>query len=154
MKFISPLIVVSDLQISRNFYEKVLMQKVMLDLGENLCFESGFSLQVNYTGLVGIDNLKITYKSNDHELYFEEADFDQLEKHLEQFKDIEYLHKTKEYPWGQRVIRFYDPDYHIIEMGESMESVFKRFHDNGMSVEEVAKRTMHPVEYVKNYISD
>lgn len=33
-----------------------------------------------------------------------------------------------------------------------MASVFRRFADQGMSVEEVAERTAHPVEYVRQYI--
>jgi len=57
------------------------------------------------------------------------------------------------YPWGQRVIRFYDPDFHIVEVGESMESVFKKFQKQGMSIDEVAQRTQHPVEFVKKHIT-
>jgi len=32
-------------------------------------------------------------------------------------------------PWGQRVIRFYDPDMHIVEVGESLESVACMLHN-------------------------
>ena len=156
MKFGCPLISVKDHNVSRKFYETVLSQKVTLDLGTNIAFGNescGFAIQAGYAGLVGEDDFDITYKSNDHELYFEEDNFDEFVKHLEQFDDIIYLHKTKEYPWGQRVIRFYDPDYHIIEVGENMASVFKKFCEQGMSVDEVAERTQHPVEFVKKYIS-
>jgi len=38
---------------------------------------------------------------------------------------------------------------HIIEVGESMEIVIKRFLKQGLSVEETANRTMHPIEYVR-----
>lgn len=152
MKFVSPLIAVSDLKASRAFYENVLSQKVTLDLGWNLSFENGsFALQEHYDALASV-NVTTGSKSNDHELYFEEADFDGLVKHLETFPDIEYVHRAKEYEWGQRVVRFYDPDYHIIEAGESMESVFKRFYETGMTPEEIAKRTAHPIEYVKRFI--
>ena len=54
-------------------------------------------------------DLQIKHKPNDHELYFEEEDFDQFLSHLAQFKDIDYLHKEKEYPWGQRVARSFLP---------------------------------------------
>ena len=67
--------------------------------------------------------------------------------------NIIYLHRTKEYTWRQRVVRFYDPDSHIIEVGESMRSVFEKFHKRGMSIEEVAQRTQHPVEFVKKHIN-
>jgi catechol 2,3-dioxygenase-like lactoylglutathione lyase family enzyme len=152
MKFGCPLIAVNNIHISRNFYEKVLHQKVDLALGANVFFKdghSGFAIQSDYTGLVDTENFNATYKSNDHELYFEEENFDEFINQLMQNDDIVYLHKEKEYPWGQRVIRFYDPDFHIIEVGESMESVFKRFYSQGMSIDEVAERTSHPVEFVK-----
>ena len=150
MKFISPLIAVKDLAAARAFYETVLGQRITLDLGANLSF-AGFALQENYAGLVGVGELPITYRPNDHEMYFEEESFDTFLAHLEKF-DIAYLHRAKEYPRGQRVVRFYDPDGHIIEVGESMESVFRRFHAQGMSVEQVAERTSHPVEFVRQYI--
>lgn len=156
MKFGCPVIAVKDITISRNFYEKVLHQKVDLDLGANVFFKndtSGFAIQSDYAGIVGTDGLNVAYKSNDHELYFEEENFDEFINHLTQCSNIVYLHKAKEYPWGQRVIRFYDPDFHIVEIGESMESVFKRFYNQGMTIDEVAERTSHPVEFVKKYLA-
>ena len=156
MKFCCPLIDVKDIQASRSFYETVMRQKLALDLGTNLSFgEDGpvFAIQLDFTGLVGADGLSASYKGNDHELVFEEGDYDEFEEHIKQFNDIVYLHRTKEYPWGQRVMRFYDPDFHIIEVGESMESVFKKFWGQGMDIDEVAQRTGHPVDFVKRYIN-
>lgn len=151
MKLVSALIVVKDMEISKAFYTKVLGQQVSLDLGGNIALD-GLALQVDYQGLVGITDLKITHKPNDHELYFEQDDFDGFLSHLAQFPDIIYLHQAKEYPWGQRVVRFYDPDGHIIEVGESMEGVFKRYYNKGLNVEQIAERTMHPVDFVRKYI--
>jgi hypothetical protein len=45
-----------------------------------------------------------------------------------------------EHGWGQRVIRFYDLDWHIIEVGEEMDFVVRRFLAQGLSVAETAKR--------------
>lgn len=42
----------------------------------------------------------------------------------------------------------YDCDYHIIEIGESMKVIAKRYLAQGMSVEETAKIIQHPVECV------
>ena len=36
--------------------------------------------------------------------------------------------------------RFYDPDGHLIEVGESMKMVIKRFLDRGMTMEEIAEK--------------
>ena len=156
MRFGCPIISVKDLAISKAFYEKVLSQKVLLDLGANVTFgneTSVFAIQADYAGLVGANDFYVSYKGNDHELYFEENNFDDFEKRLNQFDNIIYLHRTKEYPWGQRVIRFYDPDSHVIEVGEGMGSVFEKFKKQGMSIEEVAQRTQHPVEFVKEHIN-
>lgn len=153
MKFVSPLIAVKDIEASKAFYCKVMGMEVTLDLGYNVSLDNGaLAIQYDYAGLVGGIDVKIDSFSNDHELYFEESDIDGFLNRLGQYADIRYVHRVKEYPWGQRVVRFYDPDGHIIEVGESMESVFRRFRDAGMSVERVAERTMHPVEFVRNYI--
>ncbi|NFM09896.1 hypothetical protein FDB89_06495 [Clostridium botulinum] len=66
--------------------------------------------------------------------------------------DIEYVHSVIEHSWGQRVLRFYDLDKHIIEIGESMSVVCKRFMKSGLSVEETAKRMDVPAEYVQSCI--
>lgn len=154
MKFICPLIVVNNMEISRNFYEKVLDQKVQYDFGENISFESGFAihLKLHFSDLISINKNDIVQKSNNCELYFEEDDLDSFLQKLKDMDSIEYVHGLKEQPWGQRVIRFYDPDMHIIEVGEPMESVVKRSLSKGLSIEEIVKRTLMPEEFVRQYL--
>ena len=149
MKFILPIIVVKDIQKSKKFYEEVLRQNITLDLDSNITFSDKFAIQADYADLVDADNFHISFNSNDHELYFEENDFDELLKHLEKFSDIHFIHKTKTYPWLQRVIRFYDPDFHIIEIGESMDTIFKNLYNLGMTIDEISEKTCHPIEYIK-----
>lgn len=156
MKYGCPLIAVKDLDASKRFYQQVMRQPIAMDLGTNVSFGEApaiFAIQAGYDDLVGEAGLPLSFGGNDHELVFEEEDLDEFCRHLERFEDIRYLHHAKEYPWGQRVVRLYDPDAHIIEVGESMESVFKRFHAQGMSIEAVAERTAHPVEYVKAFLA-
>ncbi|AKB20185.1 glyoxalase/bleomycin resistance/dioxygenase family protein [Methanosarcina sp. WWM596] len=154
MKFICPLIVVNNMEISRNFYEKVLDQKVQCDFGENVSFESGFAIHLksHFSDLININKKDIIQKSNNSELYFEEEDLDSFLQKLKDVDSIEYVHGIKDQPWGQRVIRFYDPDMHIVEVGEPMESVVKRFLSEGSSVEETAKRTLMPEEFVRQFL--
>lgn len=47
---------------------------------------------------------------------------------------------------GQRGLRIYDPDFHIIEVSEPLDAVVKRFYDQGMSFEEISKKTMLSVK--------
>ncbi len=151
MKFICPLIVVDDIEISRSFYETVLDQKVKYDFGENVTFEGDFAIHLksHFSELINVRPNDITQKSNNCELYFEEDNLEGLLDRLKNIASLEYIHGIKEQPWGQRVIRFYDPDMHIIEVGESMESVAKRFLNKGLTIEETAKRISMPTEFVK-----
>ena len=44
------------------------------------------------------------------------------------------------------MIRFYDPDGHIIEVGEDMKMVIKRFLASGMTMEEISVKMDASVE--------
>lgn len=151
MKFKLPLIVVKDMALSRKFYEEVLNQKVVLDFGANITFEGAFSLQTKGTWVDFIRKTEqdVLNKPDNFELYFEEEQFEEFVERLKSY-EISYVHDVIEYPWGQRVIRFYDPDMHMIEVGESMKTVVKKFIEQGISIEETAERIQHPIEFVKS----
>ena len=151
MKYCGTLISVSDMEKSKNFYEKVMDQKIIMDLDVHMSFENGLSLQSNYEELVGV-KLEAHARPNNFQLYFEMEDLAYWESKLKSIKGIEFIHASKEYPWGQRVIRFYDYDKFIVEVAESMESVVKRLLSEGLSAEETASRTMFPVEVVKQLL--
>ena len=52
------------------------------------------------------------------ELYFEEPDIEGFVKKLEGLDfEIEYVNELMEHSWGQKVVRFYDPDGNLIEVG-------------------------------------
>ena len=59
---------------------------------------------------------------------------------LKAYSNIEYLGEVIEHSWGQRLIRFYDLDEHLIEVGEDMQMVVKRFLASGMTMEEVSAK--------------
>ena len=59
---------------------------------------------------------------------------------------VQFVHRLKEHRWGQRVVRFYDPDGHIIEVAEGLEQVAKRFLAQGMTPEQVAQRMDVPIQ--------
>jgi len=151
MRYSGTLIAVSDIAKAKHFYENVMDQKVLMDLGVYVAFEGGVSLHSNYPELVGQD-FQMHAHPNNFELYFEVEDLDFWQNKIEGIEGIEFIHKAKEYPWGQRAMRFYDFDSYIIEVAESMESVAKRFLTQGLSVEETSQRTMFPVEFVKSLL--
>ena len=91
--------------------------RTIADLGANAVLTGGLSLQTEeswkqFTGK------PISYCANDAEIYFEEDDFDAFSEKLGTIPALEYVHPVMTHAWGQRVVRFYDPDHHIIEVGE------------------------------------
>lgn len=148
MRYESTLLSVKDIKKSIKFYDEVLGLKVETDFGANVTLTGGhIALQTDDTWR-GFINKEVTYGSNASEIYFEEDDFDSFIEKLS-LMDIEYVHPVKEHSWGQRVVRIYDRDRHIIEIGENMVSVVKKFLASGMSAEETAVRMDVPIEYIK-----
>lgn len=138
MKYICTVISVADIGAARKFYEDLFGLEVYQDYGKNIAFTCGLALQQDFDWLVSIPKEKVLKKSNNAEVVFEEQDFDGFLNKLKEYPEIEYLGKVIEHSWGQRVIRFYDLDGHIIEVGEDMKMVIKRFLASGMSMEEVS----------------
>lgn len=146
MKHICMLISVADINAARKFYEELFGLEVYQDYGRNIAFTCGLALQQDFDWLVNLPKEKVLKKSNNAEIVFEEQDFDGFLNKLREYPDIEYLGEVIEHSWGQRVIRFYDLDGHIIEVGEDMKMVIKRFLDSGMTMEEVSVRMDVSVE--------
>ncbi|MGL4107401.1 VOC family protein [Clostridium sp. LP20] len=151
MKFLNPMIVVSNMEMSKLFYYEVLGLEVIFDFGANVTLTGGIRLQTKdtWTTFINKDEKEIVFGSNSTELYFEENDFDGFIKRINYMDGIRYIHPIKEHSWGQRVIRLYDLDQHIIEVGENMITVVRRFLDSGLSIEETTIRMDVSVDYVK-----
>jgi uncharacterized glyoxalase superfamily protein PhnB len=152
IQYKSVLLFVEDISTSRHFYENVLRQKVQYDFGEDVVFEGGFTIHDSnhfsrllfnrpnpHVKALGQENL---------ELYFESDELDEVFTRLVNY-GVTFIHPIKEQPWGQRVFRFYDPDSHIVEIGEPMSNVITRYLKNGVPAEEVARRTFMPLEEVR-----
>lgn len=141
------MLVVTDMEKTVEFYERVLGLQVVTDFGANKTLTGGLALQTLETYKEFIGTSDIFFGGNNFEIYFEEDNFNKFTENLEKC-NVQYVHPVKEHSWGQRVVRFYDPDRHIIEVGENMKAVCKRFIDSGMTPEQTAERMDVPVEYV------
>ena len=143
------LIVVKDMERSKRFYYDLFGLEVITDFGENVILSGGLVLQEKkiWDKLIG---KKSVCGDSDAELYFEENNLDYFLNKLERYPEpVRYLNKLTEHPWGQQVLRIYDPDGHVIEIGEAMDFVVKRLYGKGMSLEEVSQKTGFPIEQVK-----
>ena len=151
MKLKNPLLVVTDMDRSVEFYKNVFGLRVITDFGANKTLTGGLSLQTTDTWKEFIETDNIVFGGNNAEIYFEEDDFDIFLDRLQKC-DVEYVHSVKEQPWGQRAVRIYDPDRHIIEVGENLKSVCRRFLDSGMTPQQTARRMDVPLKFVNSCI--
>ena len=149
VKYQMPLIAVSDVGRSKRFYCGLFDQRVVLDFGENVTFSGGFAIQEKFAWLTGLAEDSVRSRPNNMELYFETDDLDAFMQRLGEWPDpVELLHPPHKYGWQQCTVRFYDPDGHIIEVGEAMEVVIRRCLAEGHTAEETAALTQHPLEFV------
>lgn len=149
MRLKNILIVVEDIERSKRFYQDLFGLRTLTDFGGNVILTEGLVLQ-DRSIWERLIQKKIVCGDSDAELYFEENNMDDFIKKLEEYPEpVSYLNRLMEHDWGQRVVRIYDPDGHVIEVGEAMEFVAKRFYAAGMSLEEVSKKTQLPIEQIR-----
>ena len=90
---------------------------MVLDNDGNMILTEGLVLQDEkiWKGFLGKD---IIPENNSCELYFEEQDMEAFIEHLEKvYPSVQYVNPLMTHAWGQKVVRFYDPDGNLIEVG-------------------------------------
>ena len=120
MKYKGTLIVVQDCKHAFQFYSDMFGLRLVRDNGGNMELTDNLYLQESgywesFTGRKAIPN------NNHAELYFEETDIEEFVKKLESlYPETVYVNRLMQHSWGQKVIRFYDPDGNLIEVGTPM----------------------------------
>ncbi|HHT02307.1 MAG TPA: glyoxalase/bleomycin resistance/dioxygenase family protein [Firmicutes bacterium] len=154
IRFVASLLLVQDMAVARDFYERFLGQEVYVDHGENVAFQ-GFALHdaKHFHALVfdGSSPVEGPQGRDNLELYFETMELDEVWARA-QAEGIPLVHPLREQPWGQRVFRCYDPDRHIVEIAEPMPMVILRYLKQGMTVTEVVAKTSMPIDFVMEVI--
>lgn len=118
MRLKNILLVVNDIERSKAFYKELFGLNIVTDFGEKVILTEGLVLHERKTWEEFLQK-EASFGGHDAELYFEENDMDGFREKLAQipFK-IEYVNDPVENEHGRRVIRLYDPDRHVIEIGE------------------------------------
>ena len=117
MKLKNVMIVVKDIEKSRQFYNELFGLDLVLDNDGNMILTEGLVLQDEkiWKELLGKEILP---ESNSCELYFEEQNIEAFAEKLERlYPSIRYVNKLVVHSWGQKVVRFYDLDGNLIEVG-------------------------------------
>ena len=120
MKLKNILIVVKDIEKSKQFYHDLFGLDMVLDNDGNMILTEGLVLQDKRIWKEFIER-DIIPENNSCELYFEECDIEVFAKKLDKlYPSIKYVHRLVTHSWGQKVIRFYDLDGNLIEVGTPM----------------------------------
>lgn len=120
MKLKNVLIVVKDIEKSKKFYHDLFGMDVVLDNDGNMILTEGLVLQDAKIWSTFLEK-DIIPKNNSCELYFEEQDIEAFVEKLERlYPSVEYVNRLMTHSWGQRVVRFYDLDGNLIEVGTPM----------------------------------
>lgn len=120
MRLRNVLITVNDMERAIRFYQEIFGLRVILDQDGNVILSEGLVLQDAkiWQKFLGRDLMP---RNNTTELYFEETDIEAFVKRLEDSDfEVEYVNELMTHSWGQKVVRFYDPDGNLIEVGTPM----------------------------------
>ena len=121
MELKNVLIVVKDIERAKRFYQDLFGLELLLDNDGNMILSGGLVLQEEkyWKEFLGRE---IIPENNSAELYFEESDIEGFARKLESYyPEVKYVNRLMTHSWGQKVIRFYDPDGNLIEVGTPME---------------------------------
>ena len=121
MKLRNVLIVVRDIDRSRKYYHDLFGLETVLDNDGNMILTEGLVLQDAKIWENFLEK-DIIPRNNASELYFEERNIEGFILKLEElYPDTDYVNRLMTHSWGQRVVRFYDPDGNLIEVGTPMD---------------------------------
>lgn len=153
--FHSTVLITRKLDEMKRFYTGLLGQRVHLDFGNCVTLECALTLWelrqdyvLSRTPYVqeecpGNGSMEICFETDDFD-----ADTDRVKA-----GGVTLLHDVAEETWGQRTLRFFDPDGNIVELGESMPCFCRRLRDSGLGAAKVAQMTGIPVETVNQYLA-
>ena len=117
MRLRNVLIVVKDIEASKKYYHDLFGLDMILDNDGNMILTEGLVLQEEKYWTQFLDK-DILPRNNHSELYFEERDIEGFIQKLENlYPETEYVNRLMTHSWGQKVIRFYDLDGNLIEVG-------------------------------------
>ncbi|MHC1776606.1 MAG: VOC family protein [Lentimicrobium sp.] len=150
--FHSTVIITEEFEQMKLFYYEILQQKIEFDFGNCIGFKNGLSLwklKEEYPISIKLGRTFDKSGNKNLEICFETDDFESVVENLKKYR-LNYLHEETEELWGQKTIRFYDPENNLVEIGETIPCFVKRFRNQGLSLAEVSKRTSVPIEIVSD----
>ncbi len=120
IRFRHSIALVRDIEESKHFYKDILGLSIIRDFDVFVLFQNDFAIHradlfydyINkpYHGeKMGHDNV---------DFYLTTSELEHVSARLKENKVV-FIHEIKQMDWGEKVIRIYDPDGHILEIGDA-----------------------------------
>jgi len=152
IRYDSAVLITNNVEGMKRFYMDVLRQQLRFDFGRCQILECGISIWQPDENTAVMKAPGIGKGPNGRlELCFDTEDFEEDVAHV-MLHCPKMLHGVAEEAWGQRTIRFFDPDGNLVELGESIPCFCRRLYREGMTVQQVAEKTGVDIDKVKEYV--
>lgn len=120
IRFRNGIALVQDIAESKHFYVDILGLTIKREFDTYIQFEGDFAIH-DAKLFYGYINKPYQGEKMGHDnvdFYFTTSD---LEEALQKLKDgkVTFIHEIHQCEWGEKVIRVYDPDGHIVEIGDA-----------------------------------
>jgi|AGTN01.2.fsa_nt_gi Glyoxalase/Bleomycin resistance protein/Dioxygenase superfamily. len=120
IRFNNPIIFSGDIERSKAFYHGLLGLAVIQDSGSFVLLEGNLGL---HSADVFYEYLKKPYRGesmgrDNLDLYFTATGLEEVQQRLKE-AGVPFIHGIQRCPWGETVLRVYDPDGHIVEIGDA-----------------------------------
>ena len=151
----STVLIVSDFPKMKRFYTKVLEQKIKHDFGNCIVLEKGLALwqlKKEYPLSVKLGSVYSKEGNRNIEICYITENIDKAYSDLLK-EEVKFLHHIEMESWGQKTIRFFDPENNLIEIGESIPCFVRRLYTEGMTMPEVSNKTGIEIDTVNRMIN-
>lgn len=145
MKLNAFVLFVSDINQSKKFYTHVIGLDIIYDFGNNITLSQNIALWKAPEQHPIQQKLDTKADVNKVELYFEEDNIEDCYQKLIS-AEVEIFQHLHEEPWGQRTFRFFDPDHHLIEVGEPLNVFVANMLNKGMNHQQIHEKSGIPLE--------
>jgi len=119
VQFRNSIALVDNVAVSKHFYKDILGLTVIKEFDTFVLFEDGFSIHDGKTYAEYIDEEFCGQSVCHTAFYFTASDIFEIQQKLLQ-NNVKFIHEIIQQPWGEKCLRCYDPDCHVLEIGDDV----------------------------------
>lgn len=120
IRFRNSIALVRDIEESKHFYRDIIGLTIVRDFKTFVLFQNNFAI---HRADLFYEYLDKPYQGekmghNNIDFYLTTTELEHVRDKLKE-NQVEFIHDIRQMAWGEKVIRIYDPDGHILEIGDA-----------------------------------